>query len=529
MTVPAVDLALLSRLLDEALDIRVEAREAWLAALPEESRHLVATLRDLLAESDRARTSGFLSSLPSFGESGPADAATAQAGELVGTYRLIREIGRGGMGEVWLAERADGAFRRQVALKLPRLAWGAGLAQRMAREREIGALLEHPNIARLYDAGVDDGGRPYLAFEYIDGQAIDAWCDTQNLSIPERLRLVVQVTRAVAYAHGRLVVHRDLKPSNVLVTADGQALLLDFGIAKLLLDAAPGEPGLTQEQGRVLTPHFASPEQMRGGAITVQSDIYSLGVVAYGLLTGATPYAPKRKTLGALEDAVLEGEPALASTRARTRADAKRLKGEIDSILAKALRRDPIQRYPTADALATDIERHLAGERVLAQPDSTWYRLRKTIRRHRTSFAATGAVTIAIISGGAAAIVQAHRAARSAERERVVKEFVTEVFRVNSRNDPANSELRKLPAEMLLEHGASPDPAALPGAAGTAGRVVRRRRRHFRGHGREQVGRRLFDPADRGVDAARRRQGDTGACTGRAGARAVCRRSPRGR
>jgi serine/threonine-protein kinase len=365
---------------------------------------------------------------------------------------LLREIGRGGMGLVWLAERADGALKRQVALKLPRLVWGAGLAERMARERDIGALLEHPHIARLYDAGVDVHGRPYLAFEFIDGQAIDAWCKARALAVPARLRLFAQVARAVAYAHGRLVVHRDLKPSNVLVTPDGQAHLLDFGIAKLL-DEAGDAGGLTQEQGRVLTPHYASPEQLRGEPITVASDVYSLGVLLFELLTGRMPY-DAGKGLAAIERAVLEGEAPLASSRCSD-AVARALRGDIDAILAKALQRDAVQRYATADALADDIERHLHGERVLAQPDRVLYRLAKALRRHRLAFAAAGAVAVTVLAGAAVSIVQAQRATEAAQRAQVVKDFVVDVFKVNDAGNPANAELRQLPVEVVLERGAA--------------------------------------------------------------------------
>jgi eukaryotic-like serine/threonine-protein kinase len=450
MPFSAADLSTLSRLLDEALDLPVAEFEAWLQALPAEHAHLKPQLRLMLAGRNSTSSAGFLSDGPKLAE--PADESVAHANDLVGPYRLLREIGHGGMGAVWLAERADGSLKRQIALKLPRLTWGGGLAERMARERDIGALLEHPNIARLYDAGVDARGRPYLALEYIDGQPLDAWCEAQALTTPQRIRLFLQVARAVAYAHGRLVVHRDLKPSNVLVTADGQAHLLDFGIAKLLDEA--GSENLTQEQGRVLTPHYASPEQIKGETITVASDVYSLGALLYELLTGQHPYSPERKSLGALEQEMLEGEPPLASSRARDATTARQLRGEIDAILAKALRREPNQRYATADAMAQDLERHLQGERVLARPDTMVYRLRKVLRRYRVAFATTGAVLLAVLGGAAVSIVQAKRANDAAERARVVKEFVVDVFKVNERGLPGNQELQKLPAEMLLQRGA---------------------------------------------------------------------------
>ena len=446
-----VDLSTLSRLLDTALDLEPEQVEAWLAALPEADRHLVPQLREMLDENRSPARERFMSDGPKLA-GGAVEDTVARPEDLVGPYRLIREIGRGGMGAVWLAERADGSLKRQVALKLPRLAWGAGLAERMARERDIGALLEHPNIARLYDAGVDAAGRPYLALEYIDGQPLDAWCEAKALGVPERLRLFLQVARAVAYAHGRLVVHRDLKPSNVLVTADGETHLLDFGIAKLLHEAAPGDPGLTQEQGRVLTPRYASPEQIQGEAITVASDVYSLGVLLYELLTGRLPF--HGTTAAALEAAVLEGEPPLASGRAQDKATARALRGELDAILGKALKRVPALRYPSVDALVQDIERHLKGERVLAQPDSAWYRIRKAAMRHRVGFAAATAVLATMLLGSGAALVQARRADEAAEHARVVKDFVVDVFKVNARDNPANNELRQLPAQMLLERGA---------------------------------------------------------------------------
>jgi len=452
MTPSVADLSTLSRLLDEALELEPAEVHPWLAALPQEHQHLVPRLRGMLAEHLSGGRAEFMAGAPRLDGPAPAPRDTlAHPGDLVGPYRLVREVGQGGMGSVWLAERADGALKRQVALKLPRLAWGAGLADRMARERDIGALLEHPHIGRLYDAGVDALGRPYLALEYIDGQAIDSWCDAHDFSVRQRLTLLLQVVRAVAYAHGRLVVHRDLKPSNVLVTGDGQAHLLDFGIAKLLHEA--GNAPLTQERSRVWTPHYASPEQIRGEAITVASDVYSLGVLLYVLLTGQLPHAQANRSLAEIEQATLDDEAPAASSRARDQATARALRGELDAILAKALQREPGRRYATADALAEDIERHLAGERVLAQPDSLGYRLHKLVRRHRVGVAATAAITLAVLGGAGASIVQARRATEAAERARVVKEFVVDVFRVNAPGGPANGELRQLPAEMLLERG----------------------------------------------------------------------------
>lgn len=448
MALNPADIAVVSQLLDQALALPAEEREAWLSALPAEHQRHLDTLRGMLAHEVELDIDSRLDALPRL----PVDESMAHGGDLVGPYRLIREIGRGGMGSVWLAERADGAYKRNVALKLPRLVWGAGVAGRMAREREIGMLLEHPNIARLYDAGVDERGRPYLALEYIDGQPIDAWCEAQRLSVRDRLRLVVQVARAVAYAHGRLVVHRDLKPSNVLVTPDGQVHLLDFGIAKLLDEALPGDAGLTQLQGRVLTPYYASPEQVAGDTITVQSDVYSLGVLLYELLTGTLPIVPVRRTLGAVEEAILQGDAPPASSRVNDKATARALRGEVDAILAKSMRRDPLHRYASAESLSQDIERHLRGETVAARPDTLAYRVRKALRRHALAVSAASGVALAMLGGGTVALVQARRAAEAAERAGVVKDFVTEVFRINTR---ANDDgLRQQPAEQLLAHGA---------------------------------------------------------------------------
>ena len=456
MALNPADLPLLSRLLDEALELPDDQIKPWLAALPPEHVHLAPQLLEMLVSRHSTFGSDFLAGGPQLTA---ADESVAHTDDRVGPYRLIREIGCGGMGSVWLAERADGSYQRQVALKLPRLAWGAGLTERMARERDIGTLLEHPAIARLYDAGVDDRGRPFLAFEYIAGQPIDAWCEAQALDTRARLLLFVQVARAVAYAHGRLVVHRDLKPSNVMVTAEGQVRLLDFGIAKLLTEAAPGEPGLTQEQGRVLTPQYASPEQIAGETITVQSDVYSLGALLYELLTGVLPHAAKRATLGAMEDAILEGDAPLASSRIKDRAVARALRGEVDAILGKAMQRQAAKRYATADALAEDIEQHLKGEAVAARPASWAYRMRKAVRRHWVALSAAVAVAASLAVGGTATVLQSQRATQQAERARMATQFVTELFRVGAKSQQPDA----YGSGSMLEQGASLIVTRFPG------------------------------------------------------------------
>jgi|GEM_PF-350237 len=483
MALTPEDIATLSRLLDEALVLPAAGREAWLARLPLPEQVHAARLRSMLALHSQSTQTRFTAeggeAVPPGGYRDGGDSgdgggnrrsaglrhlprmgtteSVAEPGDRVGPYRLLREIGRGGMGTVWLAERADGAFQRQVALKLPRLSASAGLAERMAREREIGALLEHPHIARLYDAGVDERGRPFIAMEYVDGLALDAYCRQHGLDLRARLRLFVQVVRAVAHAHGRLVIHRDIKPSNVIVSAQGQACLLDFGIAKML-DAGPADAGaglgITQECGRALTPAYASPEQVSGGPLGVAADIYSLGVMLFELLTGTLPHRPRRSSAAALEEAILHDEPGPVSARAATRREARALRGEIDAIVAHCLRREPERRYGTAAALADDIERHLAGQPVSAQPDSPWYRLRKLLQRHRLVFASGAAVALALAGGGAVAMVQAQRAQLQSERARTVQAFVVDLLRANAGGGAAGAGLRQLPAEMLLERGA---------------------------------------------------------------------------
>ncbi|MGZ8320514.1 MAG: protein kinase domain-containing protein, partial [Telluria sp.] len=383
------------------------------------------------------------------------------AGDAIGPYRLLSELGSGGMGAVWLAERADGALNRQVALKLPRMVWAKGLAERMARERDILATLEHPNIARLYDAGVDQHGRPYLALEYVEGRPIDVYVKERGLSVRHRLELLLQVCAAVAFAHSRLVVHRDLKPSNILVTADGQVRLLDFGIAKLMEGDSTRETQLTQLAGRALTLDYASPEQVRGEPLSTASDVYSLGVVSYELLTGTRPYRLKRGSAAELEEAIEQSEPALASRAAIDAAPVRVLRGDLDAILNQALKKSIKERYRSVEALADDWQRWLRDEPVAARPDSAVYRLRKFVRRHRAQVAAAALVTFALIGGTGASLWQAQRADSArllAEHEattaRAVQGFLESVFLSNRGDQALPAAGRQATARDLLDRGA---------------------------------------------------------------------------
>ena len=299
------------------------------------------------------------------------------------------------------------------------------MAERLARERDILASLEHPLIARLYDAGVDGRGRPYLAMELVDGRPIDAYCREHTLPLRERLALVLQVAAAVAYAHTRLVVHRDLKPANILVTAAGQVRLLDFGIAKLLEGERTQETALTRLSGAALTLDYASPEQVRGEPLSTATDVYSLAVVAYELLAGARPYRLKRGSAAELEEAIACVEPALASSGAQDPASKKALRGDLDAILNRALKKDPAARYAGVAAFAADIERHLRREPVQARPDSRWYRTRRLLQRHRLAFGFALALGVAVVAGAGAAAWQATKA--RAERARALDEVARQL------------------------------------------------------------------------------------------------------
>jgi eukaryotic-like serine/threonine-protein kinase len=361
----------ISALLDTALDLQPALRQAWLAGLPAEDQSLRLTLQTLLARAE-VQTDDFLRPLALADPE--ADGAADAAGARIGPYRLVQVLGEGGMATVWLAERDSegdggaGVLRRTVALKLPAPGLGAGLARRVGRERDLLATLEHPRIARLYEAGVTPEGRPWLAMERVEGLPPDLYCQGHALDVDARLRLFLQVAEAVAYAHGRLVVHRDLKPANILVTAQGDVRLLDFGIAALLQGDAGATDHHTNTTAGANTPDYAWPEQVAGHPVSVSTDVYSLGVVLFELLTGRRPYALKRHSMAALEEAILNADVPLPSISVGgDRRLARRLAGDLDTIVTKALRKPAALRYASVEAMAADVQRHLRGEPVLAE------------------------------------------------------------------------------------------------------------------------------------------------------------------
>jgi serine/threonine-protein kinase len=482
---------LLSQLLDQLLDLPPESRSGWLENLGPEHAAVLPMLRRAIATQASAESEGFLNTLPSMGASASRGVAGSAplvaaftAGTLIGPYRLVSELGQGGMGVVWLAERADGEMRRPVALKLPILALhNRMLAERFTRERDILAQLTHPCIARLYDAGVTDRGQPYLAMEYVEGEKITASCDRRRVGLKGRLQLFLQVLRAVQYAHNNLIVHRDLKPANILVTDEGDARLLDFGIAKLLTEGEANETELTRMGGRALTPDYASPEQITGKAVSTASDVYSLGVLLYELLTGGRPYRLKRDTPSGLEEAILGAEPARPSqaaidgTRAQARGVtprrlARSLKGDLDTIVLKALSKQPSQRYVSPDAFAQDIERYLGGEAVLAQPESIWYRARKFVLRNKLVVGGVAAIVAALSAGLGIALWQAHVARTEIRTAESVETFLLDIFRANSSAHPDPVRARQTTARELLDDGARKMDAALGDAPEAKLRVL---------------------------------------------------------
>ncbi len=495
-------------LYDEALERPAEEREAFLDEACAGNAELKSEVLALLRAGDEAGS--FLE-----GEKPAPVAAVREAlhrepppgsdlvGRHVGPYRIERPIGRGGMGQVYLAVRDDDVFMRWVAVKVIRRGMDSEeILHRFRTEQRILASLAHPNIARLLDGGVTDDGLSYLVMEYVDGQTITEWCRSQNPPLRARLEVFRTICSAVQYAHQNLVVHRDLKPTNILVTADDRPILLDFGIAKVLNPNLPGyQVPMTRTELRVMTPEYASPEQVRGLSVTTASDIYQLGVLLYELLTGVRPHETEGRTRAEIERLVLEREPEKPSTalsRAATVATVpgggepgsvarlrRLLAGDLDRIVLMALRKEPSRRYASADRLQEDIRRYLAGLPVEAQSDTWAYRSAKFVRRHPAGVVAAVALTMLLVAVAVLSIrfavvtgAQADRVAQAARRTEEVRQFLVNLFEAA---DPAIARGRPITVLELLQEGAATvenDLAGQPDVQaemlGTIGAVYRR-------------------------------------------------------
>ena len=394
--------------LDAALDLPVEQRASFIAALRAEDPALAADVEALLDEHGVLSREGFL-----VGDSAPQPLQTSLAGLVLGAYTLRSPLGQGGMGTVWLAERNDGRFEGVAAVKLLNASLiGRDGEARFRREGSVLARLRHPHIAHLIDAGVSPMGQPYLVLEHVDGVRIDRYCDAANLTIEARVRLFLDVLAAVAFAHANLIVHRDLKPPNVLVGKGGEVKLLDFGIAKLLEPESKdgGVMTLTREGESALTPEYAAPEQLTGGPITTATDVYALGVVLYVLLTGQHPAGPNTTSPAELMKAVVESQPMRLSDAVSPGRLRHQLQGDLDNIVAKALKKQPAERYPSVEAMGDDLRRYLNHEPVSARADSIGYRAAKFVRRNRGGVAAAGLVLAALLAGTVGVLWQAREA-----------------------------------------------------------------------------------------------------------------------
>lgn len=419
---------LVSPHLDQVLELPGEERQRYLLDLANEDPALAADLELLLGEEQSLRDENYL-------EHDAQDLlAEAQlAGQTFGAYELVKPLGAGGMGSVWLARRNDGRFEGTVAVKLLSAALlSAGGASRFRREGTILARLKHPHIAQLLDAGVSEAGQPYLVLECVEGEPIDRWCDNRDLDVRARVRLFLDVLAAVAHAHSNLVVHRDLKPSNVMVSKDGRVKLLDFGIAKLLEgDAGDGAPTwLTREAGRAFTPAFAAPEQILGESVTTATDVYALGALLYLLLAGRHPAGETGASPASLIRSILETEPARLSEVVPDPRLRRELRGDLEIIVAKALKKRPEERYESVTALAEDLRRYLAEEPILARCDSLIYTTRKFVRRHARSVAAA---SVALFSLAAVVAYYGTRLADERDRATQVSGFLTDLL---SQADP---------------------------------------------------------------------------------------------
>jgi len=442
--------------------------DAWSPRLSERcngDRELEDEVRSLLEAHWNAGT--FLHQ-PAVANQNPEDETRLREGDPLGPYRLIRALGHGGMGSVWLAERYDRTFQKQVAVKvLRRGALRAGSLQRFQVERQILAGLDHPYIARLLDGGSTVQGLPYLVMEHVEGRPIDEHCADEDLGLRERLELFRKVCSAVHFAHQNLVVHRDLKPANILVTADGNPKLLDFGIAKLLNpDLTSSSASPTTSTQRLLTPEYASPEQARGGLITTASDVYSLGVLLYRLLTGALPHPPDDRPPVEVLRAVCEDDPTrpslvgIAGSPLRTREPRpsirpippRRLAGDLDHVILKALAKEPRRRYLSAEQLAEDLGRYLTGEPVLARKRTWVYRCSRFVRRHRWGVAAA-ALALAFAAGAVMVLgIQRARTLRAQQRAEEVSRFLVQLFEIS---DPLHGGRKDMTLAELLDRGAA--------------------------------------------------------------------------
>ncbi len=454
----------LSALYEEADELSADQLAALLARLEREGHPLLAQLKSMLDARAHLETNDFLATMPKLAPADKRAGTDWAAGSKVGPYRLVRALGEGGMAEVWLAERDDGAFKRQVAIKLPYPRPGReSFALRFDRERDILASLRHPNIAGLFDAGVTNEGQAWLALEYVEGEPISSFCDARRLSLRERVRLFRQVLLAVQHAHANLVIHRDLKPANILVTAQGEVRLLDFGIAKLLEveGGAMPETELTREGGRSLTPRYASPEQLAGQALTTACDVYSLGVVFYELLCGERPYELKVDSPAQLEHAIMEVEPRVPGRRGLSE-EAARLRGvsvkalrralspELDAIALRCLGKQTSSRYSSVDAVLADVDRWLTGEAVLARAPSAWYRFGKFASRHRWGVGLGVAAVMSLAGVATVAVVLGLQARQDSARATASRDFMLDLFK---RADQEKSRGANITARELLETG----------------------------------------------------------------------------
>ena len=484
--------ARLSAWFDELVDLDESARMARLATIEHTAPDAAAELRRLLAADSRARDQGFLT-----GAAAPLPTPIGpppQPGRRLGAYVLEAPIGQGGSGSVWRARREDGRFEGEVAIKLLHLSLlGQSGAERFRREGSILARLTHPNIARLLDAGVTPEGQPYLVIELVRGERLDRHCDALNLDTGARLRLFSSVLQAVAHAHGHLVVHRDIKPSNILVTPEGAVKLLDFGIAKLLQgdDADGPTTDLTRDWGRVMTPEYAAPEQLRGDPVTTATDVYALGVLLYELLTGQLPFPDRRRGTARLQ--MPDGDPVRPSTRVADAALQRRLAGDLDTIVLQALRAEPTARYATVNALLDDITRHLGGHPVLARGESWAYRLRKWVGRHRAGTAVAAGVALALVGGAHAQVAvllalamgtmlalwqaraaraQAAAAQAAQRRAEQTQQFIASIFTEARPRDGSGGVVTALALLQSATQRIEAELAATPAMAGELGVLV---------------------------------------------------------